>query len=221
MVFGAKWVQQKLGVDGEGIKFVLPHAPVGIVTGNRNARMNTWFDCYSFDIENRAEDEEGLYRSAKWINTLIDIEERECKIPSHRIIVGGFSQGGAVAWMTGLTTKRKLAGLFILSSYVPLRRKVEEFASPISKTLPIWWGHGTHDAQVQYEFSMYSAQKVASDVGIEFVRSKEPLTPQDAKEDKEKVRLRFASYEELGHWFDDQELNDLAVWMKTVLSGSD
>ena len=72
------------------------------------------------------EDEEGLYRAVNWINKLISIEEIEHNIPPNRIIIGGLSQGGAVSFLTTITTKKPLAGLFGLSTYIPLRRKTPE-----------------------------------------------------------------------------------------------
>ena len=84
------------------------------------------FDYYSFDIQNRTEDEEGLLKAVNWINELISIEETQHNIPPERIIIGGLSQGGAVALLTSITIKKPLAGLFALSTYVPLRGKVSE-----------------------------------------------------------------------------------------------
>ena len=123
------------------------------VTGNSGNVMPSWFvpfpflpfviivsfsrfDCYSFDIPNRAEDEDGLYRAVNWINTLISIEETEHNIPPNRIIIGGLSQGGAVSLLTTITTKKPLAGLFALSTYVPLRRKTSEVILAISLSIP-------------------------------------------------------------------------------------
>lgn len=93
------------------------------------------FDCYSFDIPNRAEDEEGLYRAVNWINKLISIEETEYNISPNRIIIGGLSQGGAVSLLTTITSKKPLAGLFALSTYVPLRRKTPEDILVVSLSL--------------------------------------------------------------------------------------
>lgn len=90
------------------------------------------FDCYSFDIPNRQEDEEGLYRAVNWINKLISIEETEHNISPNRIIIGGLSQGGAVSLLTTITIKKPLAGLFALSTYIPLRRKTPEVILAIS-----------------------------------------------------------------------------------------
>ena len=100
--------------------FDLPPSPF------RSDNFFSRFDCYSFDIPNRAEDEEGLYRAVNWINNLISIEETEYNIPPNRIIIGGLSQGGAVSLLTTITIEKPLAGLFALSTYIPLRRKTPE-----------------------------------------------------------------------------------------------
>jgi len=84
------------------------------------------YDLNSFNHATRKEDEVGLYRSAKWMHDLITREELEHGIPSNRIIIGGISQGGAAATMTALTTEKPLAGLFSLSSFIPLRKKITE-----------------------------------------------------------------------------------------------
>jgi predicted esterase len=93
------------------------------------------FDCYSFDIPNRPEDEAGLYRSAGQINDIISAEVKNHNIPSNRIIIGGLSQGSAVSVLTALTSTRPLAGVFVLSGYIPLRKKVKE-ACPILYQFP-------------------------------------------------------------------------------------
>jgi lysophospholipase I len=67
-----------------------------------------------------------LYRAVNWINNFISIEETQHNIPPERIIIGGLSQGGAVALLTSITIKKPLAGLFALSTYVPLRKKTPE-----------------------------------------------------------------------------------------------
>jgi predicted esterase len=84
------------------------------------------FDCYSFDIPNRPEDEEGLYRAVGHINELVSLEMKNNNIPSDRIIIGGISQGSAVSILTALTSTRPFAGVFILSGYIPLRKKAKE-----------------------------------------------------------------------------------------------
>jgi predicted esterase len=92
------------------------------------ARFYHRFDLYSFDIPNRPEDETGLFAAVRQINNLIDAEI-ESGIPPHRVIVGGLSQGAAVSVLTGLATERKLAGIFALSGYIPLRGKATSASS--------------------------------------------------------------------------------------------
>lgn len=114
------------------------------VTGNRGVYMPSWlvshvylscrcgvglffrFDCYSFDIPNREEDEAGLLKAASWINDLITLEGKDSNIPPERIVIGGISQGGAVGLLAGLTSQRQLAGIFALSTYIPLRGKISQ-----------------------------------------------------------------------------------------------
>jgi len=112
------------------------------VTGLNREIMPSWFDYYSFDIPNRAEDEKGLYSAVAWVNELISIEETQHHIPPERIIIGGLSQGGAVSLLTSITIQKPLAGLFALSTYIPLRKKTPEILTPFAKQIPIFWGHG-------------------------------------------------------------------------------
>jgi predicted esterase len=83
------------------------------------------FDVYGFDIFTRAEDEPSLLSAVSSVNALITSEIQECGIPPERIIVGGISQGGALACLTGLTSERRFGGVFVLSGYVPLCRKTK------------------------------------------------------------------------------------------------
>jgi predicted esterase len=89
------------------------------------------FDCYSFDIENREEDEEGIADAADWLNDFVDLELETCPyLTPARIVIGGLSQGGAVTCRMIVETERTLGGAFLLSTYVPLRKKVPEVSWP-------------------------------------------------------------------------------------------
>jgi lysophospholipase-1 len=81
---------------------------------------------YSVDIFRRAEDEPGILAAVASINALIDSEIAEHGIPPERVVVGGLSQGGALACLLSVTSARRLAGAFVLSAYVPLWRKTRE-----------------------------------------------------------------------------------------------
>jgi len=84
------------------------------------------FDVYSSDHVNRREDEPGLHRAASMLNGLIQEEQQKHGIPYARIIIGGISQGGAVSLLTALTTLLPIGGVFVLSSYITLRKKIPE-----------------------------------------------------------------------------------------------
>lgn len=158
--------------------------------------IHTRFDYYSFNAVKRQEDEEGLRKAAKWIHNLIEKEITESNISSDRIVVGGISQGGAVSLLTGLTTERPLAGIFCLSTYIPLRSKVPEvsnlcfqsflkisqsdprlqFATAQARTLPILWCHGNIDMKMDVDVWKDLAETLAGQLGIPFRTSTENST---------------------------------------------
>ncbi|KAM6489600.1 acyl-protein thioesterase 1, partial [Amanita muscaria] len=174
------------------------------------------FDCLSYYIDNQHEDEEELFRAVGWINEIIQAE-RKAGIPPNRIIVGGLSQGGLLAILTGLTTPEPLAGVFLLSSYVPpLRQIVQDVATKLAEPLPLFWGHGKRGGQVKYEFALASAKQLASDLGVRF-RLKEKAPTREDLEKNGIDGLRFHSYPSLGHQIAPEELDDLAVWAVYLL----
>ena len=176
-----------------------------------------------------------MYKAVQWINDIISIEQTRHNIPPERIIIGGLSQGGALALLTSITTNKPIAGLFALSTYVPLRGKTPEvplpsfmflidvliasqkILTPFAKQIPIFWGHGKADRQVDYEFAIQSAETLASHLDIPF-RSYEkvPITPQELEENSVQGS-RFYSYGTLGHWVNERELEDLFAWILFIL----
>ncbi|PFH50375.1 hypothetical protein AMATHDRAFT_61200 [Amanita thiersii Skay4041] len=197
------------------VKVILPSAPARSITGIGGKVMPSWFDCMSLDIANRLEDEPGLFKAAGWINDIIAAERRS-GMPSNRIIVGGLSQGGALALLTGLITVEPLAGVFILSAYVPLRKKVKSISTNIATDIPIFWGHGKCDAQVNHDFAMASARQLTVDLGVRF-QAKEKALVREELEKNGAHGIRFHSYATLGHWIAPEELDDLAVWIAHLL----
>ncbi|KAG6872330.1 hypothetical protein C0995_010751 [Termitomyces sp. Mi166 len=151
----------------EHVKFIFPTAHVMKVTGAMG-HINSWQDCFSFDYETRKEDEQGFHVAASLIDDIIGREEREHSIPPHRIVIGGISQGSATALFTALTGTRPLAGVFILAGYVALRGKTKQLMSPHAPSLPIFWGHGRLDPRLKIEFSLSTAETLASDLGVSF-----------------------------------------------------
>lgn len=132
-----------------GIRFLFPHAPIRPVTCNGGYEMRAWYDIYSLeDFEN--DDEAGLVDSQQRVEALISTEN-ERGIPSHRIVLMGFSQGGAIALHAGLRHRQTLAGIGALSTYLPLRKTAAADYSQNNLNTAIFMAHGLQDPVVQYQ----------------------------------------------------------------------
>ena len=144
-------VIDELGLDDlpgmPGIRFVFPHAPQMPVTCNGGYVMPSWYDIYSLDVNSRRVDEDGIRQSRQAIRQLI-ARENERGIPCRRIIVAGFSQGGAVAYTTALTHPEALAGVIALSTYIPAPTLLTDEATEVNKTIPVFAAHGSEDEVV-------------------------------------------------------------------------
>jgi phospholipase/carboxylesterase len=137
------------------VRWVLPHAPFRSVTINRGFRMRAWYDIASLD--GSAEDEGGIVESARAIRGLI-ARERERGIASDRIVVAGFSQGGALALHTALREPSRLAGVIALSTYLPLASKLEREAHPANAAVPVFMAHGSHDPVLPFVLGQRSCE---------------------------------------------------------------
>jgi phospholipase/carboxylesterase len=124
-------------------RFVFPHAPVRPVTINGGMEMRAWYDILGFD-RHAAEDAPGIRASAAALTELID-NEIERGMPADRIVLAGFSQGGAIALHTALREPRKLGGVMALSTYLPLATTLAAERSAASSGLPIFIAHGSAD----------------------------------------------------------------------------
>jgi len=136
--------------DSLSIRFIFPHAPVQPVTCNGGYAMRSWYDIFSLDDFDH-EDETGLIASRKILTSLIENENRR-GIPTQRIIIMGFSQGGAVALYTGLRHTHPLAGIGALSTYLPLHKTTSNERSMENQAVPIFMAHGLRDPVVKYEY---------------------------------------------------------------------
>ncbi len=125
------------------IRWVFPHAPIRPVTLNGGMPMRAWYDIIGLDRRSE-EDETGIRASAEGIRGLVR-RERERGIPSDRIVLAGFSQGGAMALFTALREPERLAGVLALSTYVPLAATLGDEAHPAVAAVPIFMAHGTLD----------------------------------------------------------------------------
>lgn len=130
-----------------GVRFIFPHAPEMPVTCNGGYVMPAWYDIISLEPHSREIDQAGIVASRAAIRRLIERENRR-GVPSTRIFLAGFSQGGAVAYATALTHSEPLAGLIALSTYLPVQALVEAEATEINRGLPIFAAHGNDDGVV-------------------------------------------------------------------------
>ncbi len=141
---------------GLPLRFVFPHAPVRPVTINGGMAMRAWYDIVSLDAEGRA-DADGVRESTVLLEGLV-AREIERGIDEARIVIAGFSMGGAIAINTALTTKRKLAGLMALSTYLPIAAEADRSTS--SRDLPVFMGHGNFDPMVLHAWGKATADKL-------------------------------------------------------------
>ncbi|KAF2873213.1 acyl-protein thioesterase 1 [Massariosphaeria phaeospora] len=146
----------------EEVAFIFPNAPNIPITVNGGARMPGWYDITSFnDLASREDDEAGIARSRDYLHSLVDAEVAK-GIPANRVVVGGFSQGGALALISGVTYPKPLGGIIGLSCYLLLHKKVPGMIpddAPNQNT-PVFMGHGDADPVVQYKWGKSSADEL-------------------------------------------------------------
>jgi phospholipase/carboxylesterase len=143
-------IAQELRLEALGpVRFVFPHAPVMPVTINNGYRMRAWYDILGADLVRR-EDESGLRQSRALVEELL-AREKERGIPAHRIVLAGFSQGCAMALLTGLRHKERLAGMVGMSGYLPLAGTTAAERSDANALTPIFMAHGQQDGVVAFE----------------------------------------------------------------------
>jgi phospholipase/carboxylesterase len=145
--------------DWPALRFVFPHAPVRAVTINAGMRMRAWYDIRDFDLTNRA-DLEGVDASIAQVEALI-AREHERGIPPHRLLLAGFSQGGAITLATGLARAQPLAGLIALSTYLPLPPTLaRQRLHPRAPAQPVFMAHGLFDPVVPPHAGEAAAQQM-------------------------------------------------------------
>src|SRR6266568_2391138 len=117
---------------------------IEIETAKNPAASIIWLHGLGADGENRREDERGVRASQVLIETLIG-REKERGTAARRLVLAGFSQGGAIALQTGLRHPERIAGIMALSAYVPVGEKLPAEASAANRDVPIFMAHGSHD----------------------------------------------------------------------------
>lgn len=179
--------------DDLAVRFIFPHAPSIPVSINNGYIMPAWYDIKRTDL-GITQDEEGIRRSAKSIELLID-QEKIRGIASQRIILAGFSQGGAMALYVGLRSTEPLGGLIALSAYLLLPEYLATEAHPANQQTPIFMGHGVDDAVVPFELG---------DFGYRWLRSRG-------------YPVEWHTYP-IQHTVCHEEIQDIRTWLLGVLA---
>ena len=152
-------IATELGIaDRCSLRFVFPHAPMRPVTINGGMTMRAWYDVLTLD-RGGPQDEDGIRDSSRMLEMLVE-RERERGITDDKILLAGFSQGGAIALHTSLRHPQRLAGLMALSTWLPLADSFDEEvvrnADAQSQELPIFMAHGTFDPMLPLALGQHS-----------------------------------------------------------------
>ena len=182
-------IAQQLVRDGwPPLRFVFPHAPVRPVTFNGGVPMRAWYDIAALDFAHRA-DADGVAVSVAQVERLI-AREAERGVPPGRVILAGFSQGGAITLAAGLRRSEPLAGLIALSTYLPQRNDAAEFITEAARQQPVFMGHGRLDPVVPHEAGEATAGVLRA-LGVEVEWHDYPMP----------------------HSVSPEEVRDLAAWL--------
>lgn len=177
------------------IRFVFPHAPMRPVTVNGGAVMRAWYDVAGVGGVRR-EDAAGVRASQRDIEALIE-REKQRGVPAGRIVLAGFSQGGAMALQTGLRHPERLAGLLILSSFLPLADTLAAEGESANRDVPIFLAHGTHDPMIPMSRASDSRDRLLA-LGY---------------------RVEWHEYP-MPHSLCAEEITELSAWLRRVLGAA-
>jgi len=144
--------------DALAVRFVFPHAPMQAVTINGGAVMRAWYDVYALEGARR-EDADGVRASQAKVEELI-AREKARGVAAARIVLAGFSQGGAIALQTGLRHGERLAGIMALSTYLPVASTLAAEASAANRAVPIFMAHGVDDPLIPIERATASRRQL-------------------------------------------------------------
>lgn len=181
--------------DWPALRFVFPHAPVMPISINHGHAMRAWYDIVSLDFSKVREDAAGVRRSIAAVEALI-ARERDRGVPANRILLAGFSQGGAIALAVGLRREQPLLGLAVLSAYLPLAAETPIEATPQGLATPLFMAHGTQDPVVPLAAGQRSVDALQA-LGMAVALRRYPMT----------------------HSVCAEEIRDLGDWMTARFAG--
>ena len=179
--------------DSLAVKFVFPHAPKIPVTVNGGYVMRAWYDIVSADL-GQLQDTEGVQRSAAQLNDLIEAEIK-LGTPAEKIILAGFSQGGAIILQAGLRYPKRLGGIMVLSSYVPLAETLVSEKNSANQDVSIFYAHGEQDDVIPISFAK---------------KSRDLLVEQG-------YQVEWYSYP-MPHAVIPDEIDAIGIWLKKIIT---
>ncbi|KAI9787893.1 MAG: hypothetical protein M1816_007379 [Peltula sp. TS41687] len=162
-------------------------------------RMPGWYDIVNFDdLAQKSADEPGILRSQRTLHALVDAERHDKGIAADRIVLGGFSQGAAMAIVAGLTYPATLGGIFAMSGYLLLPGKLRELVpkEDWNRETSVWMAHGERDPLVRFEWGRVTAERLR-EWGYR--------------------NVEFRGYPGLDHSADPKEIDDLESWLRERL----
>jgi phospholipase/carboxylesterase len=145
--------------DSLPVRFVFPHAPERAVTVNAGMIMRAWFDLIDLNLDANSADKEQFSESVEMLEALIENELRS-GLASDRIVLAGFSQGGAIALHTGLHFPKRLAGILAMSMHLPTIRDRSAALSPANQEVPIMMAHGQMDPLIPLARAIETRQEL-------------------------------------------------------------
>lgn len=179
------------------VRFVFPHAPVRPVTINGGMKMRAWYDISAMDLS-QGEDEKGIAESAAYVETLVK-REQERGIATDRIIIAGFSQGGAVSLYYLTRFSSDVAGVIALSCYLPLMRDLDREIAQSNIGIPVWMGHGSADTVVPMslgEFSRDRLRETGFEVEWHEYAMPHSVSPSEVQDISRWLQMRLGDQEE-------------------------
>lgn len=179
--------------DSLSVRFIFPHAPQRPITVNNGYVMRAWYDIKVRALQG-AQDEAGMRASQQTIHGLIQ-EEVARGIACNKIVIAGFSQGGAIALQTGLRYPQRLCGVMALSTYLPLEDSFAAELSEANRDLPIFMCHGRQDQVLPFALGEHSRDVLQA----------------------HGLRVEFHTYD-MPHSVCPQEVVDIAAWLNGVLA---
>jgi phospholipase/carboxylesterase len=178
---------------GLNTRFIFPHAPMIPVTINQGFVMRAWFDVRAASID-AEQDKKGIRESAERVNQLIE-EQVKAGIKTERIVLAGFSQGGAIVLQAALRYPEPLAGIMALSTYLPLEETLAREKNKANSAIPIFLAHGSADPVIAIDLGRQSRTLL----------------------EKQGYKPEWHEYNGMQHSVSEKEIYDVAEWLEQIL----